>query len=98
MTALRRRFLPHKSVEVGREPLRHRPGQTGADRAAVDLDHWDHLSGRSGQEAFVGGVEVVPDKRLLATVDPGGHRQLHHGVAGDAFEDPGIGGRSEQPT
>ncbi len=83
-------------MEVGREAGGDRAGRARADRAAVDVDDGNHLRRRAGEEAFVGGVEIVPRERGLAAVDPGRVGEFHDGVAGDALEDAGVGRWREQ--
>ena len=78
------------------ELLRDRAGRACADHAAVDVDDGDHFRGGARQEALVGRVEVVPRERGFAAVDARLTGQIHDGVARDAFEDPGVGGRREQ--
>ena len=70
-----------------------RPGLAAADRPAVHPDHRDDLGAGAGQEALVGGVDVVRERQgLLRKRDAGRAGQLDDGVARDAFQDAGVVG------
>src|SRR5947209_3859972 len=59
------RSLPRQRVEALAQLAGDRTGLAVADRPAVRLDHRHDLSGGAGQEALVGGVDVVPSLRDL---------------------------------
>jgi len=82
--------LSDQPVEAVEEIPGDRAGLAGADGPAVALDHGDHLGGGPGQEALVGGVDVVAVHGPLDDGDSGLPGKLDHGVAGDPFQDPGV--------
>src|SRR4051812_36318859 len=56
---------PDEPLERFAELARDGPGLAAADHPSVDLDDRDDLGGGAGQEAFVGGVDVVARQRQL---------------------------------
>ena len=63
------------------------------DEAAVKLDSGDDLGGGAGEEAFVGGEEVVAGHHFLFAGEAELGEQLDDGLAGDAVETTGGDGR-----
>src|SRR5881394_4524281 len=79
--------------EAGREVLRNGPGDAGADRAAIELGDAHDFGGGTGEEDFIGSIEIVAVEGQLFSGVACFPRQLQHGVAGDAAQDPGVRGR-----
>src|SRR5436305_173747 len=91
-----RRFAPGQDLKAAHQVLGDGPRFARPDPAAVAGDDRDHLGGRARQEALVGRVDVIARERLLADGELRLPAQLDDGIAGDAFEDAGVGGRGEQ--
>src|SRR4051812_16711792 len=86
----------YQALERVAEATCDRAGLAVADQAGVALDDGDDLGGRTGQEAFVGRVDVVARQRAFLDRDLRLARELNDGVACDAFEDPGLDRRRAQ--
>ena len=63
------------------------------DEAAVELDGGDDLGGGAGEEAFVGGEEVVASHHLLFAGEAELAEDFDDGLAGDAVETASGDGR-----
>ena len=81
-----------------RQLLCHRTGLAVGDGAAVDLRHRHQLGAGAGDEALVGGVDVVAVQPHLLGIDARLGCQLQDGAAGDSLQGAVLGRRREQLT
>src|SRR2546423_9881117 len=77
----------HIRTETSRQVARDGTGHSPANRATVELRDRDHFGGRTGEEHFVGGIEVVAVHRQLFHRVSGLAPQVDDGITGDAAED-----------
>src|SRR5262249_23172118 len=69
-----------------------------ADWTAVAFHDRNHLGSGAGQEYLIRGKDIVARQRRFLHRNAGRAGQIHDGIAGDAFEDAGIGRRRFEDT
>ncbi len=84
--------------EAAGDPGRQRTRRSRPDGPAVHRDDRNDFGPRAGQEALVGGVEIVPGDAPLECGNPEPLRQFHHEPPGDPFQGPVDGGGGQKPA